>query len=516
MSFAKVYSAFNHLLEQHLISIEADISFGLYAFSIIGLGDKAIGESKDRIGAAIKNSGFKSPKHKNQKVVISLAPADLKKEGPLFDVPMSLAYLLAAKEISFDPRKKIFLGELSLDGTLRKVHGVLPLVHFAEQQGFKEVFVPYENAEEASAIKSITVYGASSLLQIITHLSAENSPGKSGHEKIPAYVSKDVSIVTPPLVDFSTIHGQESAKRGLEIAAAGGHNVLLYGPPGTGKTMLAKAFSGILPELTFKERIEVTSIHSIAGTLREPLLTHPPLRAPHHTSSYTSLVGGGGTLKPGEITLAHKGVLFLDEFPEFDRRVIESLRQPIEERSIHLSRTRGSVKFPAHFILIAAMNPCPCGNFMNNEKICTCSPVAVSNYRQKLSGPIIDRIDIWIEVSKVDHAALLKSTGQYEKSSSVQQRIIAARTVQTSRFSNIKRPISLNGEMSAELLEETAQISETALTVIQAAGHHLKLSARSYLSTIKLARTIADLDKSQNIEDRHIHEALQYRPQFTK
>lgn len=362
MSFAKTSSAQTIGLGAKIIDVEIDLSKGLHSFTIVGLPDKGVEESKDRVSASIKNSGFTSPKSLNQKVVVSLAPADIKKEGPIFDVAISLAYLLASEEIKFDSKKILFLGELSLDGNLRRINGVLPIVAEAKNRGFLEVFLPIDNAKEAALVSDIKIYGANNLKEIIEHLNTKKIQTKQKENVLPKKIGQQpqTEIVVEDdelLIDFSEIKGQETAKRGLEIAAAGGHNIAMYGPPGTGKTMLAKAFSHILPTLSFDEILEITSIHSVAGVLKKDIITKSPIRSPHHTASYVSIVGGGAIPKPGEITLAHRGVLFLDEFPEFDRKVIETLREPLEESEISISRSRGTVTFPANFILIAAMNP---------------------------------------------------------------------------------------------------------------------------------------------------------------
>jgi magnesium chelatase family protein len=408
MSFAKTYSAQPSVLGAKIINVEVDISKGLNAFAIVGLGDKSVEEAKDRISSAIKNSGYKSPKQSNHKVVISLAPADLRKEGPVFDLAMAIAYLTANEELFFETEGKIFLGELSLDGQLRRVSGVLPAVAEAKRCGFTEIYLPKENAREAALISGLEIFGANSLEEVIEHL-----------KEISEIVTQPRTIIelgnNENATDFSDVVGQESAKRGLEIAAAGGHNIAMYGPPGTGKTMLAKAFSGILPPLNFEEIIEITGIHSVAGVLKGDLIAIPPVRSPHHTASYVSLVGGGTVPKPGEVTLAHRGVLFLDEFPEFDKRVLETLRQPLEEREISISRARGSITFPANFILIAAMNPCPCGNHGSKIRECICRSIDILKYQRKISGPIMDRIDMWVEVSQINHADLSGRKGDDQK-----------------------------------------------------------------------------------------------------
>jgi magnesium chelatase family protein len=533
MSFAKTYSAQPSVLGARIIDVEVDISKGLNNLTIVGLGDKSVGESRDRISGAIKNSGFKSPKQSNQKVVISLAPADFKKEGPVFDLAMAIAYLTANEDLVFNPEGKIFLGELSLDGNLRKISGVLPAVAEAKRKGFTEIYLPKENAREAALISDIFIFGAETLEEVITHLNIadKNDNGEDESECLETSKTKNrfhkVSnkiIVQPKTkieypdeeneIDFSDVVGQESAKRGLEIAAAGGHNIAMYGPPGTGKTMLAKAFSGILPPLSFEEIIEITGIHSVAGTLKGDLVSTPPIRAPHHTASYVSLVGGGSIPKPGEVTLAHRGVLFLDEFPEFDKKVLETLRQPLEEREISISRARGSITFPANFILIAAMNPCPCGNYGSKTKECICRAIDLLKYQRKISGPIMDRIDMWVEVSQINHADLSgrRSDKQEKSNSKIRQRISQARAMQEQRFAKLRRKIKTNSEMNSKDISNMVELSKEVKDILDKSAIKLDLSARAYHRVIKLARTIADLEKKEKIELPHILEALQYRP----
>lgn len=507
MSYAKVHSAQAHLLKPYIVDVEADLSRGLNSFSIVGLGDKAVDEAKDRISAAVKNTGFESPKSKNHKVVISLAPAEVRKEGSGLDVAIALSYLLASGDVIFDSSDKIFLGELSLDGSLRGVKGALAFARKAKEKGFAEIFLPKENAPEAALVSGIQVFGAQNLNEIINHINRESDL----KQKIKSETTRKINTEREISLDLADIKGQESAKRALEIAAAGGHNIALYGPPGTGKTMLARALAGILPPLSFDEMLEVTEIHSMSGSLIESVALERPFRSPHHTSSHVALIGGGSNPKPGEVTLSHKGVLFLDEFPEFETKAIESLREPLEERFVSVSRAKGTVKFPAHFILVAAMNPCPCGNFGVKGKPCTCSPIQIERYKRKISGPIIDRIDIWTEVSKVDHDKL---TQKPEKSESLpaRARVLRARDIQSKRFRSAGRQIDTNAEMNARDIASILEISEEVKDILNRSAKTLDLSARSYHKIIKLARTIADLESSVEIAPAHLLEAISYRP----
>lgn len=516
MSVAKTYSAYLIGLSVHIVTVEVDLSNGLHAFTVVGLGDKAIDEAKDRISAAIKNTGYISPKQKNQKVVISLAPADIRKEGTLFDLAMALGYLSASGDIVFDEDKRLFLGELSLEGNIRKIGGVLPLVRGAKDQGFTEIYLPRENALEACLVEGIRVYALDNLQQLIKHLSQDKGQTLIPEKPTRIHYSKDIFDI-----DFSHIQGQETAKRGLEIAAAGGHNIAMYGPPGTGKTMLAKAFHTILPPLDHDEVLEVTGIHSIAHTLEKPYITRPPLRAPHHTSSYASLVGGGSFPKPGEITLAHRGVLFLDEFPEFERTAIDALRQPLEDRSITIARAKGTLTFPAQCILIASMNPCPCGygKDATKENRCLCTDADMAWYKKKISGPIIDRIDLWVSVSKVEYDKLAtiteeKATTKNLQSESLRQHIVSAREIQKTRFKKHGLIKKLNSEMSVQDIEKCIKLNQEIKKLLTNSAEKLSLSGRAFHRILKVARTIADLDKKEDIEREHILEALQYRQKF--
>lgn len=518
MNFAKVYSAQVNLLSGVIVSIEVDISKGLHNFSVVGLPDKAVDESKDRVSGAIKNSGYKSPKSKNQKIVISLSPADLKKEGPYFDLGIALAYMLATGDIKFNSGKKIFLGELGLDGTLRGIRGALPLAQAAKKAGYEEIYLPKENAFEAALVEGVKVFGAESLNEIVEHLIGEEgqslkNPKRTvlGKKIIPEPKTKVNYKKEIKSGDFSDIRGQESAKRGLEIAASGGHNIAMYGPPGTGKTMLARVFSSLLPDLSLDEVLEITGIHSVAGATRGELVCIPPFRSPHHTSSYVSIIGGGTYPKPGEVTLAHRGVLFLDEFPEFEKRVIESLRQPLEDNVVSISRAKGNAIFPSNFILVAAMNPCPCGNLGNKQKSCICKPSDLDRYKRKLSGPIMDRIDLWVSVANVDYKKL-SGEGTGETTSKIKARVQNAREIQKARFEKLGRNITTNSEMNVKDLSNIVKLTDDVRKILDDSAEHLALSARAYHRVIKIARTIADLENSLNVEANHILEALQYRP----
>jgi magnesium chelatase family protein len=480
----------------------------LHQFSVVGLPDKAVEEARDRVSAAVKNAGLKPPKQLNQKITIALAPADIRKEGAIYDVPIALAYLISIKELAFNPEGKIFVGELALDGKLRPIKGVLNIALEAKRKGMTELYVPKENAAEATLVDGITVFPVNSLLQLITHLTLdENTVPITPQSQVP--FPNNLAHTDESLLH---IRGQQTAKRGLLIAAAGGHNIALWGPPGTGKTLLARAFRSLLPPLNKQDAIEVTSIHSLSGTLDGAVISESPFRSPHHTASYVSIIGGGTIPKPGEVTLAHHGVLFLDEFPEFDKRVLESLRQPLEEGVVHVARAKGTEKFPARFLLVAAMNPCPCGYYGDSKKACVCAPTQRERYQRKISGPIIDRIDIWIEVPRITHSELVPSNEEpdFGELSEMKRTIDAARNIQQQRF--LDRPVSLNAHMGVKEIDALIQLEQAQIELLTTSAQRLDLSPRAFHRIIKLARTIADIEQSDEIGEAHILEALQYRP----
>lgn len=504
---SKILSATISGLDAKLIEVEVDVSNGLHSFSIVGLPDTAVQESKERVGYAIKNSGLKPPRHQNQKVIINLAPADIKKHGPTYDLPIALGYLASSGQIkNFNTADKIFVGELSLDGNLRPTNGILPIAIFAKETD-RILFLPSHNLKEASLVSGLKIIPVENLQELIDHLEETKIKdiliGSGINQK---ELNRDFDL------DMENIQGQETAKRTLEISSAGAHNILMSGAPGAGKTLLAKTLPSILPPLTEKEILEITKIYSIAGCLSEnqPYISSRPFRSPHHSASAIALCGGGSSPKPGEISLAHRGVLFLDEFPEFPRSALEILRQPLESGEVQISRAQNSITFPARFMLVAAQNPCPCGYYESEQKPCICTAGQVSKYQRKISGPMLDRIDIHINVPNVK-LEKLHSDGKSESSEKIRERVIKARDTQLARFKNEK--VLTNAEMSANQIKKYCALDEPTKKLFLAAANSMKLSARSFHKILKISRTIADLDGSENIKDYHLTEALQYRQQ---